>query len=103
MAKEAQVVPLELTAPAAARMVQGLAGDSSRIVILRHCMERMNSRRVTRRQVELCLQKGTIVEGPFMNAHGNWQANMHRHAAGEELTCTVAIEWAEQLLVITVF
>lgn len=37
-----------------------------------------------------------------MNRHGNWQVNMYRHAAGEELTCTVAIEWAERLLVITV-
>jgi hypothetical protein len=63
----------------------------------------MVRRRITRRQIELCLQKGTIVEGPSMNAHGNWQVNVLRHAAGEELTCTVAIEWATQLLVITVF
>jgi hypothetical protein len=103
MAKEAPVVPLELTAPAAVRMVQDLAGDSNRIVILGHCVQRMKKRRVTRRQVELCLQRGTLTEGPFKNAHGNWQVNMYRHAAGEELTCAVAIEWAERVLVITVF
>jgi hypothetical protein len=99
----AEVVPLTLTTAAALRMVRELADESIRIVILDHCLKRMHRRHITRRQVELCLQKGTIIEGPFKNAHGNWQVNMYRHAAGEELTCTVAIEWAVQLLVVTVF
>jgi len=100
----AQVVPLELNEAAALRMVRKLAADSSRIVIeLGHCRKQMRKRGVTRPQVEQCLRKGTITEGPFVNQHGNWQVNLFRHAAGEELTCTVAIEWATQLLVITVF
>jgi hypothetical protein len=99
----AQVVPLTLTTAAALRMIKQLAANSGQIVILDHCQGRMVKWRITRRQIELCLQKGTIVEGPFMNAHGNWQVNMFRHAAGEELTCTLAIEWATQLLVITAF
>ncbi|HEY8130298.1 MAG TPA: DUF4258 domain-containing protein, partial [Thermoanaerobaculia bacterium] len=73
---------------------KGCTPDSGRIVILDHCQVRMRRRHISRRQVELCLQKGTINEGPIMNAHGNWQVNLYRHAAGEELTCTVAIEWA---------
>lgn len=102
MAKIAPVAPTDLSTPAATLMVQQLAGESGRIVILDHCRERMEKRRITRRQVEQCLQKGTISEGPFMNRYGNWQVNTYRHAAGEELTCTVAIEWAERLLVVTV-
>jgi hypothetical protein len=43
------------------------------------------------------------VEGPFRNAKGHWQASLFRHAAGEEITCVVAIEWAERLVVVTVF
>jgi hypothetical protein len=99
----AEVVPLALTVPAALEMVRQLAAESGRIVILNHCLKRMLQRRVTRRQIELCLQKGTVSEGPTTNAHGNWQVNMFRHAAGDELTCTVAIEWATRLLIVTVF
>jgi hypothetical protein len=86
------------------QLVRHLAADSSRIVILDHCRKRMLSRRVTRRQIELCLQKGTISEGPVRNPRGNWQMNLYRHAAGEELTCTVAFESGNnRLVVITVF
>ncbi len=38
-----------------------------------------------------------------MNLHGNVQANVTRFAAGEEITCVVAIEEQRQLIVITVF
>jgi hypothetical protein len=99
----AEVVPLTLSAPAALQMIKQLAANSGHVVILGHCRQQMVKRHITRRQIELCLQKGTIVEGPSMNPHGNWQVNMFRHAAGEELTCTVAIEWAVRLLIITVF
>jgi hypothetical protein len=84
-------------------MVRELAADSSRIVILDHCWKRMRQRHISARQVETCLRKGTIVEGPFRNARGNWQMTLFRHAAGEELTCAVAIESVERLVVITVF
>jgi hypothetical protein len=99
----AEVVPLTLTTTAALRMVRQLAANSGQIVILSHCQQRMVRRHITRRQIELCLQKGNIVEGPSMNARGNWQVNVFRHAAGEEMTCTVAIEWATRLLIVTVF
>jgi Domain of unknown function (DUF4258) len=99
----AEVVPLSLTTPAALRMVRELAADTSRIVVIQHAKERQRKRGITRRQIELCLQKGSIIEGPFPNPHGNWQVNMYRHAAGEEVTCTVAIEWASRLVVITAF
>lgn len=64
MPKKATVIPLELTEPAALRMVRQLAGDSDRIVVIKpHGTDAMKKRKVTRMQVERCLQKGTISEG----------------------------------------
>lgn len=53
--------------------------------------------------MELCCQKGTISEGPFLNRYGHWQVNLFRHAAGEEITCAVAIEWDTKILIITAY
>ena len=44
-----------------------------------------------------------MTEGPFINQLGHWQLNLSRRAAGEEITCVVAIELATRLLVITTF
>jgi len=99
----AQVVPLTLTPATALKVVRELAADTGRIVVIRHGKNRQRKRKITRRQIELCLQKGSITEGPFMNPHGNWQVNLYRHAAGAEVTCVVAIDWGERLLVITAF
>jgi hypothetical protein len=77
-----------------------IAADTENIVVVAYGQRRAQQRRVTRRQIELCVQRGTITEGPFLNGHGNWQMNFYRHAAGEELTCVVAIEWATKVLVI---
>ncbi|WP_413814034.1 DUF4258 domain-containing protein [Rhizobium sp. Leaf453] len=84
-------------------MIRQLAADTDNIVIIEHAKARGRQRRITRRQIELCVQRGSITEGPFLNQHGNWQVNVFRHAAGEEMTCTVAIEWATRLIVVTVF
>ncbi|KSV93973.1 DUF4258 domain-containing protein [Sinorhizobium sp. GL28] len=99
----AEIVPFTLTTKQASDMIRKLAADTDNIVIIGHAQQRQKQRKVTRRQVELCVQRGTITEGPFLNQHGNWQVNLFRHAAGEEVTCTVAIEWASRLIVVTVF
>lgn len=99
----AEIVPLQLTPHACQKMIREIAAISDRIVILPHAKTRQRQRKVTRRQIELCLQRGTIQEGPFLNTRGDWQVNLFRHAAGEELTCTVVIEWATKLIVVTVF
>lgn len=99
----AEIVPLALTASAALKMVRQLAADSDNIVIIGHARKRGKQRRINRRQIELCLRKGSICEGPFFNQKGNWQVNMYRHAAGEEMECVVAIDWGRSLIVVTVF
>jgi len=97
------VAPLELSETAALNLIRDIAADTDRIVVVPYGSRRMALRKITRRQVELCCQRGTIAEGPFVNSHGLWQVNLYRHAAGEEVTCVVAIEWATRLLVINAF
>ncbi|MER8653438.1 DUF4258 domain-containing protein [Mesorhizobium sp. M0847] len=99
----AEILPLELTAPLALKMIKHLAEDTNKIVIVAHARKRGRQRRISRRQVELCVQRGSILEGPIMNAKGHWQVSMYRHAAGEEMECVVAIDWGKSLIVITVF
>lgn len=107
----AKVVPLrtyalqpdKLSSHDAKRVVQKMAKDSSKVFVVPHAKKRQEKHGISRRQIMNCLQKGTVTEGPFVNIHGNWQVNMTRVAAGEEITCTVAIEWERQLVVVTVF
>jgi hypothetical protein len=80
-----------------------LAADSDNIVVIPHARKRRVQRRITRPQIERCVQKGSITEGPFINQKGHWQMNLSRFTAGEQITCTVAIEWATKILVITTF
>jgi hypothetical protein len=99
----AEIIPLRLTPAIAIKMIREVAADTNNIVIIEYGKRRMRQRRISRRQVELCVQKGTVAEGPFMNQHGNWQLNLYRHAAGEEITCVIAIDWRNKVLVINAF
>jgi len=95
--------PNNLSSPEALRLIREVAQDSNKIIVSRHAFERQGQRRITMRQIEQCLLKGTIVEGPFVNSKGNWQVSMYRHGAGEEVTCVVAIDWPNRLIVVTAF
>ena len=95
----AVVEPLHLSAPAALKLIREIAADTERIVIIRYAKKR----KLSRRQIELCVQKGFITEGPFRNIRGNWQVNLYRRSAGEELTCVVVIDWATKVVVINAF
>ncbi len=95
--------PESLSSAEALEVIRLIAADGSRIFVVDHARRRQRERLVTRRQIELCCQRGTIVEGPFVNGRGNWQVSLFRHAAGEVITCAVAVEWPEALIVVTVF
>jgi hypothetical protein len=95
--------PDTLSAAEALKIVRALAADTRKIVIIGYGKRRARQRQITHRQIELCVQKGTIAEGPFPNRHGHWQMNLYRHAAGEEITCVVAIDWVTKVLVINTF
>ena len=100
---EAEIVQLGLSAHRALKMIREIAAESGNIVVIRHAKDRRRQRKISRSQIEACVRKGTIQEGPFMNSHGNWQVSMFRHAAGQELTCVVAIDWPSKVIVITTF
>ncbi len=95
--------PERLSSHDARRIVQTMAQDTRQVFIVKHAKGRQRSRRISIRQIMTCLQKGSVTEGPYLNIHGNWQLNMSRVAAGEEVTCVVAIEWQRRLIVVTVF
>jgi hypothetical protein len=84
-------------------VVRRIAERTENIIDTMHSQARGRQRTITRRQMELCCQRGTVTEGPFVNSHGNWQMNLCRHAAGEEITCVVAIEWDTKILIVTAF
>lgn len=95
--------PPSLTAPKALKVLREIGAETKNIVVVCHGKKRAKQRSVTRRQIELCVQRGTIQEGPFLNDKGHWQATLYRHAAGEELWCVVAIDWPSKVIVITTF
>jgi hypothetical protein len=99
----AKIVPLEMTASQALRLVREIAAETENIVIVPHGQKRARQRKFTRRQIELCLQRGSVTEGPYTGQSGLWRLNMFRHAAGEELTCVVEIDLPNRLIVVTVF
>jgi hypothetical protein len=110
----AQVVPIRRAFPPerqpdrlndgdALKLIRMLAADSNNIVVIRHAQKRKAQRNITRPQIERCIQKGTITEGPYINAKGNWQVNLSRFTAGEQITCVVAIDWPARLIIVTTF
>jgi hypothetical protein len=95
--------PAKVGRSQALAMVREIASRKKGVALVGHARTRMEQRGITRRQVASCLQKGVITEGPFLNNHGNWQVNVSRLAAGEQITCVVAIEWGRRLIVISAF
>lgn len=95
--------PDKLSEAEAIKIVRLLAVDSTNIVVIPYGQRRTRQRKITRPQVEKCVRLGTIQEGPFLNQFGHWQMNLFRHAAGEQVTCVVAIDWATRILVINAF
>ncbi|CAB5162078.1 Protein of unknown function DUF4258 [uncultured Caudovirales phage] len=83
--------------------IKRIAADSGNIVLIKHGKQRSRQRQITRPQIEGCIRKGHIEEGPFLNSHGNWQVTMCRQVAGEEIRCVVAVDFPSKILVITTY
>jgi hypothetical protein len=60
-------------------------------------------RRISPSQIEMCLLKGTVQDDPYLNKYGNWQGEVYRHMAGQELTVVAALEWEQQVIVVTAY
>lgn len=92
-----------LSRPDAQRILREAAEDSRVGFEERHCRERMVERGVTEEDVLRCLLLGRIVEGPALNARGNWKMTVHRFAAGEALDVVAVIEVPDNgVIVVTV-
>ncbi|MBI2584659.1 MAG: DUF4258 domain-containing protein [Rhodospirillales bacterium] len=101
--KKAEIVPLQITATTARPIIQEIATNTSRIVILDHAKRRMRKRRITPSQVVSCLRKGVVIEGPALDDKGFWRCTMQRLAAGEEVTVVVSFNSRDRVLVITAY
>jgi Domain of unknown function (DUF4258) len=93
--------PNRLSDQAFLAKVQFVAADKIRYTV--HALQRGRARGITPSMVIGCLQMGTIVEGPYLNLHSNWQATVLRHKAGISVSVVAAIEWEKQVIVITTF
>ena len=87
----------------ALQIVKNRARNSANIVLTPHAKLRCKQRKITLFQIIKCLQLGVISEPVHTNSHGNWQLNITRRAAGEEITCSVAIDTENLLIIITTF
>lgn len=93
--------------PATARkLIRERASSSARIVIVDHAKQQMRRRRVDLFQVQRCLLKGEITEGPYVpiaSRTGDWRCNVDAVVAGELLRVVVELpDLPPELLVITV-
>jgi hypothetical protein len=77
--------------------------SSGNIRVRRHLYRDHPERAISQAQIERCLEKGTVQTDPYVNAFGNFQAEVFRHMAGHKLTVVAAIEWELQVIVITAF
>lgn len=84
------------------RLVNEIASDRSKIQITAHARVRMKERNILRKHVDVCLQKGHVVEPVHLNMHGNWQATMARRVAGMDVNVVVAVETTTRVIVVTV-
>jgi hypothetical protein len=99
-----EIVPLQMSTPAALKIIRAAATDPApRVAFLDHALKQMRKRRITRTQVLRCLEIGSITEGPTRDLHGNWTCRVERLVAGDPVGVVVAIEPTSNLIVITAF
>jgi Domain of unknown function (DUF4258) len=104
----AKIIPIQAMRPNRlskdqfkAEIVKLVKQDAIRIVA--HLRRDHPERKISPMDIKRCLEKGTVQTDPFVNQHGNWQAEMYRHLAGARLTVVAAIKWEERVIVITAY
>jgi len=92
--------------PAEARkVIRERAQSSLNIAPTRHALAQMRARKIDRLQVERCLQRGSITEGPYVPTNsrtGNWRCAVEARVSGDWVRVVVEIAEAALLEVITV-
>ncbi|MEO1657513.1 MAG: DUF4258 domain-containing protein [Pseudomonadota bacterium] len=94
--------PDNLTKAIARTKVREIAVDSSRVQFTSHVLERMEEREITTRHVMTTLRKGSVPDDPLWDAnHSDWKVCVVHRAAGAEIEVVAAIDWPDQLVIVT--
>lgn len=72
-----------------------IAADSSKVILTNHARSRMKERKISLRQVLVCLRKGVISESAHLNIEGDWKATLMHQYAGDAVKVAAAIEKQE--------
>lgn len=90
----------------ARKLIRERASSSAGVLFVDHAWEQMRHRGVAVLQVQRCLMRGEITEGPYLpiaSRTGNWRCNVEANVSGDSLRVVVEIpEDATAVLVITV-
>ena len=84
-------------------MIREIAVDSGRIVLIPPREDAFGTTLHQPTTDRAVLPEGHDDGRTVSERERQWQVTLYRHAAGEEVTCVVAIEWATRLIVITTF
>lgn len=77
--------------------------DAGCVRISAHLKRDHPERNISPAQIEKCLVMGTVQTDPILNRFGNWESEVYRHMAGQELVVVAAIEWEKQVIVVTAY
>jgi hypothetical protein len=93
-AKDPAVIPLPLTRARATEIIREISRDSSRWAVTIEYPPGQHWRRtVNRRQVDLCLREGYVLdEHARLDEHDNWRLRVARVCAGLDVVIDVALE-----------
>lgn len=101
------IIRLDLTGPTALAIIRKLAADSANVFLLDHCKSSMKKRHITRVQINQCLLKGRITEGPYRDiGSGNWRTRMEHFSDGQCIRVIAELfmnDLGEKILIITTF
>lgn len=90
----------------ARKLIRERASGSAGVLFVDHALQQMRRRGVDVPQVQRCLLRGEITEGPYVptaSRMGDWRCNVEANVSGDQLRVVVEIpENAAYVLVITV-
>lgn len=95
-----------LSEPEALEIIRETAANSARVVYTKHAKERMSERSISRIQVDRCLKRGGIVEGPAPETTGDCGCLLKHYTAGDLVHVKVAINKKQdnyRLYIVTVY
>lgn len=101
------IIRLDLTAPKALKIIRELAANSENVFLIQHSKKSMKKRHITRAQIDQCLLKGQITEGPYRDVgSGNWRVRMEHYSYGQCVRVIAELftnDQGEKILIITTF